>query len=57
MGVRVSVESAAGGQDAFCEQMKAVRANRESHGEPWIELGISRRQWFRDRKSANENIS
>lgn len=59
-GGRISArarESAAGGQDAFCEQMKAVRANRESHGEPWIELGISRRQWFRDRKSANENIS
>ena len=59
-GGRISAKARkaeAGSPEAFSEKMKDVRANRKRLGKPWEDLGISRSQWYRDRKSLNENNS
>ncbi len=39
------------------EKMKEVRAKRPTLDKPWNDLGISKAQWYRDRKTQDENKS
>lgn len=59
-GGRISArsrESAAGGQEAFREQMAQLSSKGISENRPWEAEGISRAQWYRNRKTPCENAS
>lgn len=52
-GGRISArarESAAGGREAFCEQMAQLSSKGISESKPWEAEGISRAQWYRNGK-------
>jgi hypothetical protein len=58
-GGRISAKAragAAGSTEAFSESMKAVRSARPSIvGKPWEAEGISRAQWYRNKKDENNS--
>lgn len=57
ISAKVRAEAAMLQGETLSGQMKAVRAKRPSQGKPWEALGISRAQYYRDRKILNENPS
>ncbi|BBW00107.1 replication initiation protein [Pseudomonas monteilii] len=57
ISAKVRAEKAEQQGTTVSEQMKAVRAQRPTQGKPWEALGISKAQYYRERKNSNEKTS